>query len=269
MKVIYTPRGKAREYADLALNLYTGCPGRCRYCYVPQAVHKDRIEFHCTPEPRMDKLPLIIKDISDLGENIGQEFVDGHGEPYEKYVPPIFLCFTSDPYPLPNSDLTSTILECLSAYGLHWTVLTKFPTRAAVDFPLYRPGDSFGVTLTSLDITECSHWEPACELPAKRLRTLRLAKEGFGMATWISLEPVIEQADTLEIIQESISFTDSYKIGALNYCKDGPRYSPDQWQLFLTIATRLITAAQKTYYIKKSLQKYLPKGIPHDTRKTA
>ena len=31
MKPIYEPKGKAREYADLALNIYTGCPNGCEY----------------------------------------------------------------------------------------------------------------------------------------------------------------------------------------------------------------------------------------------
>ena len=31
MPLIYEPRGKAREYSDLAVNLYTGCSDACRF----------------------------------------------------------------------------------------------------------------------------------------------------------------------------------------------------------------------------------------------
>ena len=31
MSIIYEPRGKAREYSELAVNLYTGCSHGCRY----------------------------------------------------------------------------------------------------------------------------------------------------------------------------------------------------------------------------------------------
>lgn len=30
---IYEPRGAAREYAELALNVYEGCTHQCAYCY--------------------------------------------------------------------------------------------------------------------------------------------------------------------------------------------------------------------------------------------
>lgn len=32
MKPLYVPKGKAKEYGDYAVNIYTGCPHRCYYC---------------------------------------------------------------------------------------------------------------------------------------------------------------------------------------------------------------------------------------------
>ena len=49
---IYEPKGAAKEYGDLALNIYTGCPHRCFYCYVPQVLHCDREKFHTDIRPR-------------------------------------------------------------------------------------------------------------------------------------------------------------------------------------------------------------------------
>lgn len=35
MKPIYEPKGKAKEYGDYAINIYTGCPHECFYCFAP------------------------------------------------------------------------------------------------------------------------------------------------------------------------------------------------------------------------------------------
>ena len=45
MSIIYEPRGKAREYAELAVNLYKGCAHACIYCYAPAATFCDRGKF--------------------------------------------------------------------------------------------------------------------------------------------------------------------------------------------------------------------------------
>lgn len=40
MNVIYEPKGRAREYAPLACNLYMGCTHGCKYCYAPACMYK-------------------------------------------------------------------------------------------------------------------------------------------------------------------------------------------------------------------------------------
>lgn len=52
MKPIYEPKGKAKEYGDYALNIYTGCPHRCYYCFAPSVLHRDREKFHSDIRPR-------------------------------------------------------------------------------------------------------------------------------------------------------------------------------------------------------------------------
>jgi hypothetical protein len=49
MKIIYEPRGAAREYSPLAANLYRGCIHGCKYCYAPACLRLPadrRAEFH-------------------------------------------------------------------------------------------------------------------------------------------------------------------------------------------------------------------------------
>ena len=52
MKPLYIPKGKANEYGDYAVNIYTGCPHRCYYCFAPNVLHRDRETFHTNVAPR-------------------------------------------------------------------------------------------------------------------------------------------------------------------------------------------------------------------------
>jgi DNA repair photolyase len=52
MKAIYEPSGKAKEYGNLACNLYKGCGHKCSYCYAPSVLRMDRQEFYNNPQPR-------------------------------------------------------------------------------------------------------------------------------------------------------------------------------------------------------------------------
>ena len=54
MNTIYKPKGAAAEYGDYAVNIYTGCPHRCYYCFAPQVLHREREVFHSCVWPRND-----------------------------------------------------------------------------------------------------------------------------------------------------------------------------------------------------------------------
>ena len=54
MNTIYKPKGAAAEYGDYAVNIYTGCPHRCYYCFAPQVLHRGKEVFHSSVEPRKD-----------------------------------------------------------------------------------------------------------------------------------------------------------------------------------------------------------------------
>ena len=54
MNTIYKPKGAAAEYGDYAVNIYTGCPHRCYYCFAPNVLRRDREVFHSCVEPRKD-----------------------------------------------------------------------------------------------------------------------------------------------------------------------------------------------------------------------
>lgn len=63
MKPIYKPKGAAAEYGDYAVNIYTGCPHRCYYCFAPNVLHRDREMFHSCVWPRGDIVQELRKQL--------------------------------------------------------------------------------------------------------------------------------------------------------------------------------------------------------------
>ena len=66
MNVIYEPKGRAKEYAPLACNLYMGCTHGCTYCYAPGCMHKTSQSWHGEAVPRKDVLSLFEKDVKKI-----------------------------------------------------------------------------------------------------------------------------------------------------------------------------------------------------------
>ncbi|MDD5704038.1 MAG: radical SAM protein, partial [Dehalococcoidales bacterium] len=206
MKAVYHPKGKAGEYADWALNLFSGCSNLCQYCYVPSVMHKTREEFHTNVQPRKDILLNLEEDVKYLCT-------------YPELPPcrSIFLCFACDPYPTDDPyELTRRAIRIIHGASIKVMILTKGGRRAERDFDLLTDKDQFGVTLTCLDEAESLKWEPGAALPVERMISLKQAKY-HSIQTWVSLEPVLNPETTLEIIRQTNSYVDMYKVGVLNY----------------------------------------------------
>ena len=63
MNPIYEPKGKAKEYGDYALNIYTGCPHKCFYCFAPNVLHTTKEKFHSCISPRKNIIEETKKQI--------------------------------------------------------------------------------------------------------------------------------------------------------------------------------------------------------------
>lgn len=258
MGVIYEPKGRAGEYAALAVNLYVGCEHKCQYCYVasmPQFKLKG-IDFFKT-EARPRKYVL--------------EQLRGEAPKYEGTDKRVLLCFTCDPYqPIEQSCcITQNAIKIFRQYDIPFTVLTKGGSLAARDFGLYGKNDTFGVTMTLLDRGLSKGYEPGASIPESRIISLELAKLA-GIETWVSLEPVIYPEVSLEIIRRTHKFVDLYKIGIWNHQgQDQYQLSAADWRRFGQKAIALCRELKKDYFIKDDLAKYLD-GISFknvDTRK--
>ena len=126
MKVIYEPRGRAREYAPLAANLFTGCTNGCLYCYAPACLRRSRESFHEGVTLRKNVLGQLEKDAAKLSHGAG----------------PVLLCFSCDPYP--NAALSRHTLEAikiLGEAGVVISILTKNPTYAQSHFAVLKEYD--------------------------------------------------------------------------------------------------------------------------------
>lgn len=238
--VIYETKGRAREYRELACNLYSGCDHRCVYCYAPDVLQRERKVFD-NPQPRSDILRQLSKDALGYGQS---------GESRQ-----VLFCFACDPYQAIDEKyaLTRSAIEICHRSGLHVSTLTKGGHRALRDIDLFTPEDSFASTLTLLDDAASLEWEPGASLPQDRMDTLREFHDR-DIPTWVSLEPVIYPQVTLDIIERTHTFVDEFKVGILNYHE---RAKQINWRKFAHDVRSFLEALHCTYYLKEDLRRYL------------
>lgn len=232
MKPIYKPKGAAAEYGDYAINIYTGCPHRCFYCFAPTVLRKDRETFHTDVRPREG----IVEAVK---QQLVRDKITGQT---------IHLCFTCDPYPT-GYDTTPTreIIKAIKASGNHVQILTKGSGRR--DFDLLDENDWFGITLDGA-ITRTGHFDHA---PVFRYCDLVKAHEK-GIKTWVSFEPVLNAENVLGMIKDVVPHADKIKIGKLNY-----HPSDIDWKSFGREVESLCKRLGINYYIKDSLRAEMEK----------
>lgn len=241
MRYVYEPKGKAQEYGEHALNLYEGCVHGCTYCYVPDILRKMPKMFHALARARAFDWAVLKAEIASLrGKSL-------------------FLCFTCDPYQLIDREtgLTRQVIQLCHASEVRVVLLTKAGQDGQRDFDLLsaRPDlSSYGATLTFCRNDDASlRWEPNAALPGSRGAALERAHR-LGIPTWASLEPVIDPAQSLEIIHCCHEFVDVFKVGRWNH---DARANAIDWRAFGREAVRLLEGYGKRYYIKKDLAAYL------------
>lgn len=229
MKPIYEPRGKAKEYGELALNIYTGCPHRCFYCFAPSVLRRDREAFHSNVQPREGIVEATRRQLE-------KEQITGKL---------IHLCFTCDPYPDGyDTKPTREIIKLLKEYGNHVQILTKGDgTR---DFDLLDGNDWYGITIDggARKVTPVENYG---------LSHLTWAHDK-GIKTWISFEPVLDAKYCLNVLRFSKVWADKVKIGKLNY-----HPSDIDWKQFGNEAEAICKEKGIEYYIKDSLRAEMEK----------
>lgn len=228
---IYQPKGLAREYGDLAINIYNGCTNACTYCYAPLILRKKKEVFHASATPKHDIVERVAAQLAK-GKIKGKT---------------IHLCFTCDPYPAEvDTTVTREIIFAIKGSGNNVQILTK--SGETRDLDLLGINDSYGVTLTCGGTEREKHEPNAANLNA-RFEGLLLAKRN-GLKTWVSCEPVINESFAYEIIK-SLSSVDHFAFGAMNHF---PGWQDDiNWEEFSIKVGNLCRKHDKTYTLKSSI----------------
>ncbi|GHU96508.1 radical SAM protein [Clostridia bacterium] len=233
-KPIYKPKGAAKEYGDLALNIYRGCPHGCTYCFAPDILRVDRTAFHANPDPKRNIL-------ESVKHQLEREKITGQL---------IHLCFTCDPYPRGHdTTITREIIKALKGAGNHVQILTKGGNVAERDFDLLDSNDWFGVTYTG----GWNAHEPKAAGAFDTEATLYNAYMA-GIKTWVSCEPVIVPEKIYDIIARW-SFCNLFRIGKLNH-----RKIDIDWVEFGKKAERLFIEYGRNYQIKDGLRAIMGRG---------
>ena len=238
MSVIYEPTGKAKEYADLAINIYNGCTHRCLYCYGPEILHITPEDFHKSANPKKGVVPKVRREAAKLSME----------------TPEINLSFIGDVYQPEEMKfrMTREVIKILIENDLRFTILTKGGSRAARDFDLLESYDkcSFGTTLVFTDQGDADEWELNSPSITDRIRAIERA-HSKGIKTWVSVEPVIKPDQALTIIRDLHPVVDHWKVGKLNYHKEIE--ARVDWLRFREEARALLNSLGADYYLKKSL----------------
>lgn len=239
--LIYEPKGKAREYSPLSMNIFNGCDHGCTYCYVPA----------CTFRPDANISPLQRKNIL---HNLEKELKIS--TPKEQ----ILLCFLCDPYSVHDKDtaITRQAIEIFMKYECKIAILSKGGNRCLRDLDLFKKYPSgkikFGTTLTFLNDTIRQKYEPMASPCQDRLDVLEIIHD-VGIKTFASIEPVIDPLESLRIIAGSLPHVDQYKIGKLNHDKNSKNIN---WTKFLKDSLSIIRPYGKEIYVKEDLRLAAP-----------
>ena len=234
-QIIYETTGRAREFSELALNLFDGCEHGCVYCYSPLVLHKT-IDEYSHPQIRVTPLDVLkcAKQLAVKGESRR-----------------VLIAFTHDPYTPCERDteITRKSIMALHEAGMNVIILTKGGYRSVRDFNLLTPQDAYAATLTCTDPDKSRYWEPNAALPESRYQALKLAWEQ-GIETWVSLEPVIYPADAMEWVKRTKDFVGHFKIGKMNYHPHGKSIN---WRNFGWEMKRFMDSLGVKYYFKRDL----------------
>lgn len=229
MKPIYEPKGKAKEYGDYAINIYTGCPHECFYCFAPSVLRKVKDDFHKCVEPRKN----IVEEVK---KQIEREKITGKL---------IHLCFTCDPYPC-GYDTTPTreIIKAIKESGNNVQILTK--GDGSRDFDLLDENDWYGITLDGIGNGRNPLWKSRVDALAEA--------HSKGIKTWVSFEPVTNERQFFIELHLVSLMVDKVKIGKLNY-----HPSDIDWKSFGEKAEALCKSLGIDYYIKDGLREEMNK----------
>lgn len=247
-KVIYTPKGAAREYGRVGCNFYKGCPHECEYCYLKRGAPSKQLGGNVVQLKKCfkdedDALEVFCKEARKRADILKQTGV--------------FFSFTTDPMIPQTRDLTLSAINYCIYSDIPVKILTKDATFMDYDrFKLNLKSNAFkefvsiGFTLTGRD-----DLEPKASSNLDRIKAMRIL-HASGFKTWASIEPVIDWQHTQMVVELTQECCDHYKIGLRSGVKKD-YYDLLRSGLAMDYITKVITHAGSTVYLKESARKLL------------
>ena len=251
MSLIYRTKGAAEEYCPNALNMPWACPHGCWYCYA----RRMRQRF-----PNLNKFHTL----DDFYRRLEAELELMRSNKKERLQKEkVLLSFMTDPYPNFGAlvgryiDLTNKVTMLLREHEIPYIILSKGALGSAQIAAALGCEKGlqceFWTTLTYNTMTETELYEPCTATPKERKLTLQLAHNN-GVATAVSLEPIISIELAIQHIKDTVDYVDKFLIGKMSGSQKD-EYIPGQWREFCREAKAIIDGAGKEVYFKKSLQK--------------
>ena len=212
-KLIYQPKGKAREYSPWACNLYNGCTNNCTYCYNKKGVGskllgKEDVTLKSGFKNMDDAYSTFQKELDKYKDAI---LADGKG---------LFFNFVSDPFLEETWLLNYKCAQYAVRCGVPCVFLSKKQPNNAMLGLFCRHNDmvKVGFTLTGMD-----ELEPNADTNSERIEAIRVL-ESANIHTWASIEPIINVARSLYLLSRAYNVgCREFKIGVLSGKKD---YTP-------------------------------------------
>ena len=252
-RAIYKPEGPAAEYSVWGCNLYKGCVHQCTYCYLRRGPMGKQLG---------GSLPEIEKKVGGTEEKAYQRFckeVDAYQEQF-KADGGIFFSFSTDPMLHETIDLT---VRC-AIYAMERQVPVYVLTKAVwwvIDtdyiqqlFP-YRHLLHAGFTLTGFD-----ELEPHAASNSRRQAAMIMLK-AMHFPTFASMEPTIDFAKTLAIIETMKDSCQEFRIGLLSPYSP-KRYDWHQCDRFINRVTELSNLHGFKVVWKESINKFYREQKP-------
>jgi len=259
-KIIYKPKGKAGEYAKYAANFYTGCSGRCEYCYNRTGItakilggdkpelKQSIVNYHHKNHSFNDEQKAIEIFQKELDRNIAELRKSG-----------LFFNFVSDPFLHETIEVNTLAMRSCIIREIPVIVLTKQTwwtesfllemmsneTVWNMDYHKVQELIAFGFTLTGHD-----ELEPGCATNEQRIETMKwLHAEGFKI--WASIEPIIDFDSSYRMMERTFGSCDLYKVGL----RSGGKYSVKDAEWFAIKALLSGSCNHTKVYLKDSLIK--------------
>jgi DNA repair photolyase len=220
-EVIYEPKGRALEYAELACNPWIGCVHGCLYCYGPASFRVKRENWS----------PPILK--ANFLERFEKDAYTHRNDPRE-----ILFSFATDPCGTTEQvEVMDQVLDIAELYELRLTILTKNPLAARpLLIRMARLGWKLGTTICFLSEELRAAWEPDAPPIAERAQGIRIAR-ARGVSTWVSVEPVVDLVQGLAAVRVAREDSDMVKVGHWNH---DVRAKVIDWKAFHAAASEIL-----------------------------